>query len=154
MRLSSIHNRNPYTGKTTSLYDTPPHPTPPPTHPLLFQCVLKICSKSPIKILHISFHHISFSANPSEVQQCECCSLLKKWGFITKKEDMENRHDEVIKWKHFPCYWPFVRGIHHKGQWCGALMFSLTYAWINGWVNHGEAGDLRCHHTHCDVTVM
>ena len=21
-------------------------------------------------------------------------------------------HDDVIKWKHFPCYWPFVRGIH------------------------------------------
>ena len=21
-------------------------------------------------------------------------------------------HDDVIKWKHFPRYWPFVRGIH------------------------------------------
>ena len=21
-------------------------------------------------------------------------------------------HDDVIKWKHFPCYWPFMRGIH------------------------------------------
>ena len=38
-------------------------------------------------------------------------------------------HDDVIKWKHFPRYWPFVRGIHrspvnssHKGQWRGALM--------------------------------
>ena len=36
-------------------------------------------------------------------------------------------HDDVIKWKHFPCYWPFVRGIHrspvnspHKGLWRGA----------------------------------
>ena len=35
--------------------------------------------------------------------------------------------DDVIKWKHFPRYWPFVRGIHrspvespHKGQWLGA----------------------------------
>ena len=33
-------------------------------------------------------------------------------------------HDDVIKWKHFPCYWLFMRGIHrspvyspHKGQW-------------------------------------
>ena len=40
-------------------------------------------------------------------------------------------HYDVIKWKHFPRYWPFVRGIHwspvnspHKGQWRGALMFS------------------------------
>ena len=24
----------------------------------------------------------------------------------------KNTHDAVIKWKHFPRYWPFVRGIH------------------------------------------
>ena len=48
-------------------------------------------------------------------------------------------HDDVIKWKHFPRNWPFVRGIHwspmnspHKGQWRGALMFSLICARING----------------------
>ena len=23
-------------------------------------------------------------------------------------------HDDVIKWKHFPRYWPFVRGIHQS----------------------------------------
>ena len=44
-------------------------------------------------------------------------------------------HDEVTKLKHFPRYRPFVRGIHwspvnstHKGQWRGALMFSLICA--------------------------
>ena len=42
----------------------------------------------------------------------------------------------------------------HKGQWLGALMFSLTYAWINGWVNNREASDLRRHWAHYDVTVM
>ena len=57
-------------------------------------------------------------------------------------------HDDVIKWKHFPHNRPFVRGIHrspvnspHKGQWRGALMFSLICVWINGWVNNREAGD-------------
>ena len=53
-------------------------------------------------------------------------------------------HDDVIKWKHFPRYWPFVRGIHrspHKGQWRGALMSTLICARINGWVNNREAGD-------------
>ena len=47
-------------------------------------------------------------------------------------------HDDVIKWKHFPCHWPFVRGIQwspvnfpHKGQRCGILLFSLICAWIN-----------------------
>ena len=70
-------------------------------------------------------------------------------------------HDDVIKWKHFPRYWPFLRGIHrspvnspHKGQWRGALMFSLICAWIHGWVNNGDAGDLRHHSAHYDVTVM
>ena len=70
-------------------------------------------------------------------------------------------HDDVIKWKHFLRYLPFVWGIHHwpvnsphKGQWCGALMFSLCCAWINSWVNNREAGDLRRQHTHYDGIVM
>ena len=42
----------------------------------------------------------------------------------------------------------------HKGQWRGALMFSLICAWINGWVNNREAGDLKHHRTHYDVIVM
>ena len=33
-------------------------------------------------------------------------------------------------------------------------MFSLTCAWMNYWVNNREAGDLRRHHAHFDVTVM
>ena len=70
-------------------------------------------------------------------------------------------HDDVIKWKQFPRYWPIVRGIHrspvnslHKVQWRGALMFSLIYARINGWVNNREAGDLRRYRAHYDITVM
>ena len=35
-----------------------------------------------------------------------------------------------------------------------ALMFSLICAWINGWVNNGEASDLRRHRAHYDITVM
>ena len=70
-------------------------------------------------------------------------------------------HDDVIKWTHFPRYWPFVRGIPrspanspHKGQWRRALMFSLICARINGWVNNGEVGNLRPYRAHYDVTVM
>ena len=40
------------------------------------------------------------------------------------------------------------------GQWRGALMFSLVCARINDWVNTREAGDLRRHRCHCDVSVM
>ena len=70
-------------------------------------------------------------------------------------------HYDVIKWKPFPRHWPFVWGIHrspvnsqHKGQWRGALVFSLIFAWLNGWVNTLEAGDWRRHRVHYDVTVM
>ena len=69
-------------------------------------------------------------------------------------------HDDVIKWKHFPRYWPFVRGIHrspvnspHKGQWCGALILPLICAWISRWVNNRKAGDLRRHRAHYDVSL-
>ena len=70
-------------------------------------------------------------------------------------------HDDIINWKHFPRNWPFVRGIHrspvnspHKGQWHGALMFSVICVWINDWVNTREAGDLRRYGSHYDVIVM
>ena len=68
-------------------------------------------------------------------------------------------HDDVIKWKHFPRYWPFVRGIHrwiHHTKnsdaelWC----FLWSAPWMNGWVNSREACDLRRHRTHYDVIVM
>ena len=56
---------------------------------------------------------------------------------------------------------PLWRGFHRspvdsplKGQWRGALVFSLIYAWTNGWANNRDAGDLRRHHAHYDVTVM
>ena len=49
---------------------------------------------------------------------------------------------------------PMTMNSPHKGQWRGALMFSLIGAWINGWVNNCEADDLRCHHAHYDVTLM
>ena len=70
-------------------------------------------------------------------------------------------HDDVIKWKHFPRYWPFVWGIHrspvnspHKGHLRGALIISLICAWINGWVNNREAGDFRRHRVYYGVIVM
>ena len=42
----------------------------------------------------------------------------------------------------------------HKGQWRGALIFSLIFVWINGWVNNHEAGDFRRYRAHYDVSVM
>ena len=99
-------------------------------------------------------------------QKCIHIIFLKEIWCESRKASVQKRyntwwHDDVIKWKHFPRYWPFVWGIHqspvnspHKGQWRGALVFSLICARINGWVNNDEASDLWRHRTHYDVTVM
>ena len=80
---------------------------------------------------------------------------------ILHAQGWQSSHDDVIQWKQFLRYWPFVGGMHrssvnspHKGQWSGALMFSLICAWINGWVNTSEAGDLRRHRAPYDITLM
>ena len=54
---------------------------------------------------------------------------LNKWRFICK---LFNFHDDVIKWKHFMCHWPFGRGIHRSP------VDSLTKAsdaelWCSSW---------------------
>ena len=50
---------------------------------------------------------------------------------------------------------PFYAGNSpHKGQWHGALVFSLNCAWISGSVNNREAGDLNRHRAHYDVISM
>ena len=83
------------------------------------------------------------------------------YTLLTTHTYENDEHDDVIKWKHFPRYWPFVRGIHqspvnspHKGQWRGALLFSLICVWTNSWVNYRDAGDLRRHYVSYDVFVM
>ena len=98
------------------------------------RCNLEMCSVSRIVRLSIALSDM-------------CEVLLMTWW----RHQMET----------FSRYWPFVRGIHrsplnspHKGQWRGALIVSLIYAWINGWINNHEAGDLRRRRAHHDVTVM
>ena len=65
---------------------------------------------------------------------CGCVILLGYMGYSVTSV----YQDDVIKWKHFPRYWPFVWGIHrspvnspHKGQWRGALMFFFYYLHLN-----------------------
>ena len=57
--------------------------------------------------------------------------------------------DDVIKWKHFPRYRPFVRGIRRspanslaKVSHVELWVFRWSAPWINGWVNNRQAGDL------------
>ena len=88
------------------------------------------------------------------------------WTILAYFTDAYIRHStSTTRWRHqmetLSALLAIVRGIHrspvnspHKGQWRGALMFSLICTWINGWVNNGEAGDLRRHRDHFDVIVL
>ena len=102
----------------------------------------------------------------------ECHDIQIHWAWLFVQQFVQpndkgniraphRTHDGVIKWKHLPCYWPFVRGIHrspvnspHKGQSHRTLMFTLIYAWTSSWINTRDAGYLRCHPTHYEVIVM
>ena len=106
--------------------------------------------------ISIRTHKFSYKKNACENVVCKRAAILSRPHLIKAI-----CYDDVIKWRRFPRYCPFVRGIHrapvnspHKGQWRGALIFSLTCAWINGWVNNREAGDWRRHYAHYDVTIM
>ena len=120
---------------------------------LLWYChFIRLVNRNNPKLLHIYIYMHVFSYTLLDVPHWN----MRHWVII-----IFGKHDDVIKLKHFPRYWPFVRGIHrspvnspHKGQWRWALVFSLICAWINGWVNNREAGDLKRHRAHYDVTVM
>ena len=52
------------------------------------------------------------------------CGRGEGYPNVSRSRSTISSHDDVIKWKHFPRNWPFVRGIHrgpvnspHKGQW-------------------------------------
>ena len=75
--------------------------------------------------------HLDYGQNSVEIT-----SLQWSWGGMNTRQEagphMRLNHDDGMKWKHFPRYWPFVRGSHRspvnspqKGQWRGALVFSL-----------------------------
>ena len=63
-------------------------------------------------------------------------------------------HDDVIKWKHFPRYWPFVRGIHRSPVTRSFdVFFDLR---LNKRLSKQSQGwsDLRLNRAHCDVIVV
>ena len=63
-----------------------------------------------------------------------CAAVTCHWALsVWEPANNKETHNDVIKWKHFPRNWPFVRGIHrspvnspHKGQWRGALMLCFS----------------------------
>ena len=90
------------------------------------------------------------------MERCVCSVCFR--GDLTIKTVMVTSSLEM---ETFSALLAIVREIHrspvnslYKGKWPGALMFSLICAWMNSWVNNREAGDLRRHCAHYNITVM
>ena len=99
------------------------------------------------------FTKYHFLLNTTSADQYSLC-LWNTWATLINSMK-SSYHGDVMRWKHFPRNWPFVRGIHrspvnspHKGRWHEALMFSLICVCVNDWVNNREAGDLRRYRAH------
>ena len=88
--------------------------------------------------IQITIQNYSFIKLHLKITSAKWRPFCPKEVKLTDDNPCRWRHDDVIKWKHFPRHWPFVRGIHRspvnsprKGQWRGALVFSLICVWIN-----------------------
>ena len=60
--------------------------------------------------------------------------LMVLLWFVTSLAGVDTcgAHDDVIKWKHFPRYWPFVRGIH-RSRWIPRTKASDAELWYFLW---------------------
>ena len=92
------------------------------------------------------------------VYECRCYSTFCATLLIFSSREYYYSPDDVTKWNHYPRHGPFVRGTvrvnsPHKGQWRGALVFSLICAWTHGWINNRKSGELRRHRAHYDATL-
>ena len=104
--------------------------------------------------------HLTITTDVITLNWCNCDKILSNTMvlYTTTSLIFSNAqcHDDIIKWKHFPRYWPFVRGIHrspvdspHKSQWRGAFMYLICV-----WTNNRDAGTLGHHRAHHQGTVM
>ena len=62
-----------------------------------------------------------------------------------------------LRWKHFSCYWPLVRGIHRSPvdfpRKASDAQFYLVCTGTNGWANNQDACGLGRHRSHYEVIV-
>ena len=93
----------------------------------IFFILTKFSSLGALEVVKITTFNVHNGTNFVKMTfPCQCYDLNN----YTPKA-----HDDVIKWKHFPRFWPIVRGIRrspvnspHKGQWRGAFLFAkLTF---------------------------
>ena len=114
---------------------------------LVCLCMIKACLfRHSIKQKITAYKTGSFSE--------EYIALLWSFSLWYKNRDLSMNLNSYSLSFCFTSYSYFEDAVYGFGQLRGALVFSLICAWINGWVNNGEAADLRRHRAHYDVTLM
>ena len=89
-----------------------------------------------------SYSHLMAGTSSSRKALRELDVPAIKWEYECDSRNPNKGHGGAEFWKHFPCYWPFVRVIHRcipltKG---GEAEYSCFPSWT-GWANNRYAGD-------------
>ena len=126
-------------------------------HPFTHQCIHSSIHPSTPPSIHQSInqisHYIRQPANQSINQSYnrpitkQCISFCLSFS-----------HKHVMKWKHFPRYWPFVRGIH---RWIPLTMVSDAELWCFLWSAPNQTARRRWFETpsrslwrHCNESII
>ena len=74
--------------------------------------VLQITCGSIIRGSHV---YLQSSASVGRLSLCEVEIYVCEYDTVKAGACVARKtHDNFMKWKHFPCYWPFVKGIHRS----------------------------------------
>ena len=75
----------------------------------------RVCSRGPIHCIPALVQIMAWRrSGKSHVLNQLTAYVTNALGLNGITPDFTMINDDVIKWKHFPCYWPFVRGIHRS----------------------------------------
>ena len=101
------------------------------------------------------FYCLQWGCNNLFCQECSWSKFPTTNRLTLELLFSDSMYDDVIKREHFPRYWPFVRGIHggFPSQKASDAELWCCLSRTNGWVNNQDAGDLRRHRAHYDVTL-
>ena len=93
------------------------------------------------RVHHCGRHNINQTPHQSDLR-CRNCNLRAPALHILP-QSLAGTHDDVMEWKHFSHYWPFVRGIHrspvvalHKGPVMRSfdVSFDVGYRMAKKWI--------------------
>ena len=92
------------------------------------RCRVKILIKCDYTVIVQSETNQSWHTFQEIYTQCALCCLLQCIRGCLNIKTVFLGHDDVIKWKHIPRNWPFVRGIH-RSRWIPHTKASDAELW-------------------------